>query len=224
MPISNEQFEVDIQQILNRIGYEDGNEPSTRILSLVNDYIDNYQEFLAPSYAYTVKDIISTNYNQVKIEGNIVLQSFKLTRLLERCKKVAIFALTIGDSLEEMVDYLARMGLVLKASVLDAIGSGSAEKLAGLVEDKIKAIAAIEGFVISRRFSPGYCDWKVNQQRMLFQALGTLPHGVTLTDSCLMVPQKSVSGIIGLGLPNKEIEKYNPCTSCAKRECPGRRR
>ena len=117
MPILNEQVEVDIQQILNRIGYEDGNEPSARILSLVNDYIDNYQDLLAPSYAYTVRNIISTNYNQVKIEGNIVLQSFKLTRLLERCKKVAIFALTIGDSLEEMVDYLARTGLVLKASV-----------------------------------------------------------------------------------------------------------
>lgn len=224
MSISNEQFEVDVPQILNRIGYDDGNEPSARIMSLVNDYIDNYQDLLSPSFVSTVKDIKSTNYNQVKIEGDIVLKSFKLARLLERCKKVAIFALTIGDSLEEMVEYLARIGLVLKASVLDAIGSGAAETMAGFVEDKIKTEAETEGLVISRRFSPGYCDWKVSEQRMLFKVLRGLPHSVTLTDSCLMVPQKSISGIIGLGLPGNDIEKYNPCITCAKRECPGRRR
>jgi cobalamin-dependent methionine synthase I len=179
---------------------------------------------LSPSYAYTVKDIVSTNYNQTKIEGNIVLRSFRLTRLLERCQKVAIFALTIGDGLEEMVEYLSGISLVLKASVLDAIGSGAAENLAQFVEDDIRAAAEKEGLVASRRFSPGYCDWKVNQQKMLFRALGNTRHGVELTDSCLMVPQKSVSGIVGLGLPGNGIEEYNPCISCAKKDCPGRRR
>ncbi|MBN1188788.1 MAG: hypothetical protein JXA46_03470 [Dehalococcoidales bacterium] len=224
MIISNEQLKISSRQIFNRIGYEDGNEPSSRIQSLVHDYIDNYQDFLTPTYAYTIRDIISTSSNQVITDDFIVLKSLKLTRLLERCKKVAIFALTIGDNLEDMVAYLASQGLVLKASVLDAIGSGAAEKLAGMVEDKIKVMAAMEGMVTSRRFSPGYCDWQVDQQRMVFQLLKDLPHGVTLTDSCLMIPQKSISGIIGLGPPHNDVEKYNPCISCSKKECPGRRR
>jgi cobalamin-dependent methionine synthase I len=123
-----------------------------------------------------------------------------------------------------MVPYLAKERLVLQATVLDAIGSGTAEKLANQVEEKIKKIANTGNLITSRRFSPGYCDWKVNQQEMVFRALSNDTGGVRLTDSLLMMPRKSISGIIGIGLPGRDIENYNPCITCKKKECPGRRK
>ncbi len=224
MPAMNNEIEIDKKGILSRIGYSDDYEPSARISSLVDDYIDNYQDLIAPSYTYTIRNIESVEGDRIDIGDSIVLESRKLSRLLARCNMVAIFALTIGNYLEDLVAYLAENGLILQATVLDAIGSGTAEKLAVQVEDDIKIKAGAEGMVISRRFSPGYCDWEVSQQELIFRSLDDNTTSITLTDSMLMIPRKSVSGIIGIGIPGNEIENYNPCVVCLEKDCPGRRR
>jgi len=224
MPALNNEIDIDKQRILNRIGYSDDYEPSARINSLVDDYIENYHDLIAPSYSYRIRNIDSVDGNRIDIGNSIILKSKKLANLLERCEMVAVFALTIGNYLEDLVAYLAENGLVLQATVLDAIGSGTAEKLAIQIEGKIRIKAGIAGMVTSWRFSPGYCDWAVSQQEMIFRALEGDTAGVRLTDSMLMIPRKSVSGIIGIGLPGNEIENYNPCNTCLKKDCPGRRR
>jgi hypothetical protein len=223
----SDEIDIDKQQILSNIGYADDYQPSARITSLVNDYIENYHDFIASSYSYVIRDILSIEGNLVTvedpIEGSITLKSRVIARLLERCEKVAIFALTIGNHLEDMVAYLAENKLVLQATVLDAIGSSAAENLADYVSDRIGRLANLKGLVTSQRFSPGYCDWAVSQQKMVFKAMHGDNAGIRLTESLLMMPQKSVSGIIGIGLPDKGIEDYNPCLTCKKRNCPGRR-
>jgi hypothetical protein len=218
------KIDIDIQGVFNRIGYCDDYQPSARVASLVDDYIENYHDFLSPAYSYIIKDIEAVEGHRTIAGNSIVLESKVLSRLLKRCERVAFFALTIGSYLEEMVAYLAENGLILQATVLDAIGSGTAEKLANQVGIRIKQIASTDGMVTSRRFSPGYCDWKLDQQEMVFRALNGDTGGVRLTDSFLMMPQKSVSGVIGIGLPDRDIEEYNPCTTCKKKECPGRRK
>jgi hypothetical protein len=223
MPAIDSQLDIDRQQVFANIGCGDGYHPSARITSLVNDYIENYHDLLSPAYSNVIRDIISVDGDKVTIEGPVTFKSRVIARLLRRCDKVAVFALTIGGYLEEMVAHLAEEGLVLQATVLDAIGSGAAEQLAVFVEELAKTKASEKGLVISRRFSPGYCDWDVSQQEMVFATLGGDTAGISLTDSLLMMPRKSVSGIIGIGRPGNNIENYNPCDSCRKRDCPGRR-
>ena len=222
--IKNRQaISIEKQQVLSSIGYGDDYEPSARIKSLVNDYIENYHDLIESSYSYTIRDIESVHNGVVNIGDSIILESKVIARLLERCEKVAIFALTIGKHLEEMVAYLAGNGLVLQATVLDAIGSGAAEQLGVFVEDRIRKIASSQGRSISRRFSPGYCDWDVSQQEMIFHAMNGNSAGVRLTEECLMLPRKSISGIIGLGRRDSNVENYNPCKTCLMSDCPGRR-
>jgi cobalamin-dependent methionine synthase I len=97
------------------------------------------------------------------------------------------------------------------------------EELAETVQSRIATRALMQGLAISRRFSPGYCDWHVNQQPMVFKSLGENNTGIKLNRSNLMTPQKSISGIIGLG-PFGLADKYTPCRTCLKnRHCPWRR-
>ncbi|MBN1693307.1 MAG: hypothetical protein JW845_07120 [Dehalococcoidales bacterium] len=224
MTLLNDPIQIDKDKIFNRIGYDGDSVPSSRTASLVEDYIDNYYDLIAPSYSHTVKTIKSVNQNRVDVGDSVILESYKVARLMERCEKVAFFALTIGGYLEELATHLADKGLVLQATVLDAIGSGTAEKLAARIEQNIREEAGRDSMVVSRRFSPGYCDWNVSQQEMVFRALGNNVPGITLNESMLMVPQKSVSGIIGIGRPGNDIEQYNPCITCLEKDCPGRRR
>ena len=216
-------IEIDKKQVCHYIGYEDDQNVSVRISSIIDDYAEHAHSLINPLFSYVIKDVEWARGSISLIEGSIIFKSRIVTRLLERCTQVAIFLVTIGKYLEETSFQLARDGLILQATVLDAIGSNAVEKVAGFAQARIKEIVKAEGRVTSRRFSPGYCDWNIGQQRMLFYALTGNTMGVRLTGECLMIPQKSISGIIGIGPLNANVENYNPCKTCKKQNCPGRR-
>ena len=212
---------IDTQQVLHNIGYSINSEPPTRISSLVDQYSENAIDLVEPLYSFAMRDIVSVRRPRVFIEDSVIFESAVISQLLEQCEKVAVFVLTIGNQLEEVVCQLAEDGLVLQATVLDAIGSIAAEKLADLVQDRVSEMASAQGLYTSYRFSPGYCDWGVEQQKMVFRAMNGDSADVRLTEECMMLPQKSISGIIGIG--PYEVMKYNPCKNCKKRDCVGRR-
>ena len=216
-------IEIDKKQVCHYIGYEDNHKLSARISSLIDDYAEHAHYLINPLYSYIIKDVEWARGSIALIEDSIIFQSRKIVQLLEHCHQVAIFLVTIGKYMGETTSQLAKDGLILQATVLDAIGSDAVERLADFAQDKIKDIAEAQGLVTSRRFSPGYCDWNIGQQRMLFYALTGNTLGIRLTGECLMMPQKSISGIIGIGPSIDNVENYNPCKTCTKQDCPGKR-
>ena len=215
LAISN-QVDIDSQRVLRNIGYVTAREPSAHVASLVNEYVENAYQLIEPSYSCVIRDINSVCGSSVAIEGSVTFESEVIARLLEQCEQAAVFALTIGHHLEGTVRQLAEDGRILQAAVLDAIGSVAVESMADFMQDRVRKVANTKGLTNSQRFSPGYCDWEVVQQKMVFQALGSESAGVRLNEECLMLPRKSMSGIIGIG--PLEVESYNPCKPCDKRE------
>jgi cobalamin-dependent methionine synthase I len=69
------------------------------------------------------------------------------------------------------------------------------------------------------RFSPGYCDWPVEEQRILDGILDFSKIGVRLTDSYMMAPKKSVSGVVGIGPKNIFSGSRSQCEICGDKEC-----
>jgi len=214
---------IDRQQVLNSMGFDTDCKPSGRIASLLNEYVDNAYNLIEAEYSHVVKDIKLVQGSRVFIEGSLVLQSEVIACMLEQCQKVVVFLVTIGNHLEEMVCHLAEDGLILQAVTLDAIGSEASEKLADFVQGRVAEMARTQGLCISQRYSPGYCDWDIEQQNMVFRAMGGDSVGIHLTEGCLMLPRKSVSGIIGIGPCNGNVEHYNPCITCSNHDCQGRR-
>ena len=208
---------------MHNIGYDTNCRLSTRIASLIDEYVENAYYLIEPSYSCVIRDINLVQDSHVVIEGEIVFESKVIAPLLEQCEKAAVFLVTIGEHLEEMAHRLAEDGLIVQATVLDAIGSVAAEGVADYVQGKIKETANNQGLVISQRFSPGYCDWDISQQRTVFWAVSGDSMGIHLTDGCLMIPRKSISGVIGIGPRDGNVENYNPCKTCDKHDCQGRR-
>jgi len=216
-------IEIDKKQLCRYIGYNGNYKLSARISSLIDDYSEHAHYLINPLYSYVVKDVEWARGSIAFIEDSIIFKSQVIAQLLEHCHQVAVFLVTIGKYLEETAFQLAKDGLILQATVLDAIGSDAVEKVADFAQDRIKEIAEAQGLVTSRRFSPGYCDWNIGQQRMLLYALTGNTLGIRLTGECLMIPQKSISGIIGIGPSIDNVENYNPCKTCTKQDCLGRR-
>jgi len=223
MLVTNNRIDIDRQQVLHNIGYGTDCKLSTRISSLIDEYVENIHYLIEPSYLCVIRDIECVQGSIVVIEGSIIFESQVIAPLLEQCEKAAVFLVTIGEHLEEMAYRLAEDGLIVQATVLDAIGSVAAERVADFVQDRIREIANDQGLVISQRFSPGYCDWDIGQQRAVFWAVSGDSVGVRLTEGCLMIPRKSISGVIGIGPRDGNVENYNPCKTCDKYDCQGRR-
>jgi len=218
----SDQIDIDNRQVLLNIGYCTDCKPSARIASFINEYVDNTCNLIEPSYSYVVRDIKSVQGSSVVIDGSVTFQSKVIAQLMERCEKIAVFLLTIGNHLEETVRQMSEDGLILQATVLDAIGSVAAETVADFVQERVDEVARDHGLCTSLRFSPGYCDWNIKQQKMVFQSVGTCSTGIRLTEDYLMLPRKSISGIIGIGYCNG-VEHYNPCNTCPNYHCPSRR-
>jgi len=217
------QVALDKKEVCRYMGYGAGHKVSARISFLVDAQIESAYELIEPAYSCVVRDIEGVDGRRVFVGDSVVFDSQVIAELLGQCHEVAAFLATIGGRLEKRVRAFAKEGRVLEATILDAAGSEAAEKVAGALEDRIGEIACAQGLGISMRYSPGYCDWDIAQQRELFRAMNGESVGIHLTDGLLMVPRKSISGIIGIGPFNGELKDYSPCQTCDKLDCQSRR-
>jgi len=213
---------IDREDVIRYLGYRAGHKVPARVSTLIDRHIQDASWLIEPQCSYVIKDVERVEGTRVFLE-DVIFESRVIAQLMQRCQKAAIFAVTIGGLLELKVKRLVEKRQVLEAAIVDAIGSDAADKLAETIHSQIGEIASAQGLNVSLRFSPGYCDWDIAQQKMVFQAMNGHSLGIRLTDSCLMVPRKSVSGIIGMSSCNGELEKWNPCKTCDQSDCPGRR-
>ena len=134
-------------------------------------------------------------------------------------EKVALALVTIGPKLPRETTKLLNEGNFVDGVILDAIGSAGAEEIANIINDEINTKAKTEGFEYSRRFSPGYCSWDVKDQHLIFSELPGNEIGVSLSDSNMMTPIKSVTFAINLGKQIKESRWENRCKYCEIGDC-----
>lgn len=95
------------------------------------------------------------------------------------------------------------------------------------MEKAIKPKMAAQGYGMRWRFSPGYGDWPLEQQPELIRVTKCESIGITLSESKMLVPRKSVTAIIGLYKEVKGAEETkhaaNGCAACDKTDCPSRK-
>jgi len=217
------EIEIDKDEVCRYLGYARNQGPNGSISSIIDEEIEEAYGLIQPSCFYQIMNIGRIRRPRVILEDGLTITSEVLSLVLARCQQVAFFVSNIGRRLEERVAQLTKEGQMLKATILDAVGSEAAEKTACYLQDKVRQLAISNGAETTLRFSPGYCDWDITQQRVLFQAMNSAPLGVNLTEECLMMPRKSVSGIIGLGRSEKRQIKFSPCRLCTQMDCQSRR-
>jgi len=176
--IENFRVEFEEKRILRLIGYKKRpTEIKEPIKSLITEEKKKLDYLLHPASIYTIVGYDETNKHLV----------------FKDAEKVAICICTIGPELEQEIKKLMEINEMTRALILDALGSEAAEEVA-IQSDRILAEKAREmNLWPSKRFSPGYAKWDIKEQRFIFRMLPAAGIGVRLTESCMMVPRKSVS-------------------------------
>jgi hypothetical protein len=135
---------------------------------------------------------------RVWLAGGIGFQSRALARLLQNAAEAVLIVLTIGPALERHTDELAHEEQLAEALLLDTAGRVAVDGLIKEVRRRLRDDGWNRGFRLTPRMAPGFVDWTLDQQRVLFAAFGASALTVELTESCIMLPRKSVSGVYGL--------------------------
>lgn len=155
--------------------------------------------------------------------SSALLPGRQIAELLEGCDGCALLGATLGGEVDRLIRR-AQVEQMARAVVLDALGTAAVEALCDLAGEEIRRAAAAEGKSCTWRFSPGYGDLPLDCQRD-FLGLLDAPRqiGLTLTPQLMMVPEKSVSAIIGVGAPSGRGAQRG-CEGCAlQKNCVYRR-
>ena len=140
---------------------------------------------------------------------------------LQKAVALSLIAVTAGPGIEEWSRQMLARGEYLKGFVIDVYGSVIVDLAADWLAERIQAKLAAEQWGMTNRFGPGYCGWPVAEQQKLFSLLPSGFCGIRLSPTALMIPLKSVSGLIGLG-PSAEKSGY-VCSICERTDCFRRR-
>lgn len=134
--------------------------------------------------------------------GTSRVTSHRLATALRGCERAVMFGATLGLSLDRLI---ARYGKTApaRALMLQAIGTERIEALCDRFCDDLATEAAARGLATRPRFSPGYGDLPLNFQREIFRVLDPKRIGLSLNQSLLMSPSKSVTALVGL-FPNDQ--------------------
>ena len=167
----------------------------------------SHPRIISKEYRITVSEKTVTLHAD---NEDVTFESEGLVRNLTGCCGAVLLAATIGPACDMLVRR-ASITSAADAAVYQAAGAAAIEAFLDDYNDKLKASYEARGLFLRPRFSPGYGDLKLEHQKDWFRLLDiTKQIGIELTDSLLMVPTKSVTAIIGIGID----ENKSGCSGC----------
>jgi hypothetical protein len=204
-------FELDIGTLLVELHLQQDSNEAKELKALV----EAIRPYAKPKALYKVSYIEDRRDDNIRIDG-VTFTSRVLRTNLDKVERIFPFVTTCGREIDELNlcgdDFL-------KGFWLDQIKESILDLASGYLNDYLR-----HKYTLSKTssMSPGSGDvtvWPIEQQRALFSLFGDVKEliGVELTDSFLMIPIKSVSGII---FPT-EID-FRSCQVCHRENCPSR--
>ena len=137
---------------------------------------------------------------RVELEGDTALTSATLASLLHGSPAVQLFVVTLGPRIDERVHELFEAMDGLEGLFLDTAGWVVVQSALSAVRRKCAGKARSEGFRLTRRIGPGYLDWPLEEQAIVFRALaaGNALAPIEVLESGAILPEKTLTGLFGL--------------------------
>ena len=221
--INYHDLRLSLADVCEHMGYGDAT-PDDDVMAEVRAVGDMAAAVARPRFCYMLADgTLDLVRDTLTIGGTELHVGRIISRQLRGSEAFALFVATAGAEFEDLQMRLKDDDDMVRTFIADSFGSVIAERTADIMEECLQGELDGRGWRHTNRFSPGYCGWHVSEQQRLFPLFGVeRPCGVRLTESSLMVPIKSVSGVIGLGPGVRKLE-YS-CGLCDYKDCYKRRR
>lgn len=181
--------------------------------------IDLGSSLLHPKVLYEQYAVVKFTHERLElhphssINGNSHLSGKLIAQHLARAQSVIVMVCTIGSELDDGVSSLFKVD-PLVAVALDGVGSAAVEMLAIQACNYFESQAKMDGLKTTMPLNPGMVGWPVEEgQPQIFTLLDSDEIGVSLTESCMMTPNKSLSMVLGVG--NDVSATGSSCDYCS---------
>lgn len=221
--ISAQEAQPDVEDVFMLQGIPAGKKPSDTVQELFEKTKKTFATF---AHCVGVYAVVNARQFETIYQGEgLNEKATPLDTMYKRANSLALFVVTIGQEVSQRIDELFKKHEYARAGMLDAFASAGAEKVADVVEMHY-ARRLMNNDAMVLRYSPGYCGWHVSGQKRLFAFLKPEDIGVTLLDSCLMKPLKSISGAFVAGAKEIHVfsDTYPFCSECQTHSCQSRMR
>lgn len=141
----------------------------------------------------------------------------RIADALRGSTSASVFVATLGYEVSALYNHLQEESDFLKAYWLDLLANIAVDRMTAKIRKLVSDKAKESELLATSNWGPGYCQWQLTDQRQL---LGLIPGAeklVTLTESMLMQPMKSLAGIIGIG--DKVKYHVSNCADCTLEHC-----
>lgn len=209
------------REIYRYLGYGK-NTPDNSTQKLIEGCVAELKEVANPKSIWQIFNLEIIPHDNILQFVDMTVSSRNLTKNLTGCHQVILFAATLGSQVDVLLKRYSLLQ-VSKAVVMQAAAAamieGYCDTLNGELKDEFKA----RGLYLRPRFSPGYGDFSLEHQSEILAILDAPKKiGLTLTDSYIMTPSKSVTAIIGVSETNTTCHASG-CEVCEKTDCAYRR-
>ena len=162
------------------------------LLSLIDEAIAEVEATVQPKSIWRIFECEVTDC-ALHI-GGVEFQSRRLAENLQGCKRVAVLGATLGTEADRLLRKHAAESARL--AIMQAVLAAKIEEVCNSVQAEIEAQC---GAKTRERYSPGYYDLDITEQKKLFSIFDiTKRCGISLTESCQMIPTKSVTAFAGI--------------------------
>ena len=202
-------------EILRYLGYKNQNVDEV-VTKQINKYIEFFQKNVKPKYMYRIFDVEVNEFISLK-NTNVNFVGKDIYNHLKNASKCAVMAATLGAESERILNLLSKTK-ISEAIIFDAVCTAKIEEICDLCEEEIKSQVLKEGLYTNYRYSPGYGDFPLDSQKAITSILGCHKGiGLTVTDSDLLIPRKSVTALIGI-FEDKQNGYKKDCDLCGLSE------
>jgi len=212
----------DTRAVLRSQGVPAGTRLPDRVHRLTDDAMRLYKDLARPRGILC--DITPDEFAEVYSGEGGNEPRTPVATIFPQADRLALFAITVGEELSRRIRDLFDINELALAAMLDATASEGAERTVQLLGRRFLAQQHGTEPLTVLSYSPGYCGWHISGQLRLFSHLRPEEIGVTLSSSCLMLPLKSVSGVMVAGRASIHTfdDDFPFCQDCTTRGCRGR--
>ncbi len=206
--------ELKEKDIFPAMGYSDSI-PEQSVVDMVRQVCEDAYSICRLRFMYDIFDAEVLSKRDIKIGNTVFAPGGIITSYLPGMTSACLFVATAGTEYNEYIYKFKKNGDILTEFVADSVGSVLAEiAVSRIIPELEKQFPDLQHTL---PYSPGYCAWNVAQQKLLFSMFPENPCGIHLTDSCLMFPEKSVSGFMAIG--KELIPQPYRCEICNNLKC-----
>ncbi len=216
LPLAFEKLPLKRKTLLSTLRFQ-GSVPPQDIEDMIDNTLGHIREICKPRFGFRIVTGNIPDKTHILAENIMFNPAEDIVNGLEYSSRFVLMTGSVGHEMSEWLESDGLRADIMLGFIADSWGSVIAESTVEWGMKEVSSLLAEKGLKVTNSYCPGHCGWHISEQHKFFSLLPENFCGISICESGLMLPIKSVSALAGIG---EKVEKrpYG-CAICQKEDC-----